>query len=79
MKYGYCRNSLRGCIVGITDLKGFMMYVVDMASCGMTCILLHVHPLLGNALVNKVPRKQMLGKQSLLGHATIGRMFIARC
>jgi hypothetical protein len=28
-------------------------------------ILLHVHPLLGNGLVNKFPRKQILGKQSV--------------
>jgi hypothetical protein len=28
-------------------------------------ILLHVHPLLGNGLVNKFPRRQILGKQSV--------------
>jgi hypothetical protein len=28
-------------------------------------ILLHVHLLLGNALVNKLPRRQILGKQSV--------------
>jgi hypothetical protein len=28
-------------------------------------ILLHVHPLLGNGLVNKFPRIQILGKQSV--------------
>jgi hypothetical protein len=28
-------------------------------------ILLHVHPLLGNVLVNKFPRRQVLGKQSV--------------
>jgi hypothetical protein len=27
--------------------------------------LLHVHPLLGNVLVNKFPRRQILGKQSV--------------
>jgi hypothetical protein len=29
-------------------------------------ILLHVHPLLGNGLVNKFPRRQYLGKQSFV-------------
>jgi hypothetical protein len=28
-------------------------------------ILLHVHPLQGNVLVNKFPRRQILGKQSV--------------
>jgi hypothetical protein len=28
-------------------------------------LLLHVHPLLGNGLVNKFPRRQILGKQSV--------------
>jgi hypothetical protein len=28
-------------------------------------ILLHVHPLLGNVLVNEFPRRQILGKQSV--------------
>jgi hypothetical protein len=28
-------------------------------------ILLHVHPLLGNMLLNKFPRRQILGKQSV--------------
>jgi hypothetical protein len=28
-------------------------------------ILLHVHPLLGNVLVKKFPRKQIFGKQSV--------------
>jgi hypothetical protein len=30
-------------------------------------ILLHVYPLLGNGLVNKFPRRQILGKQSVAG------------
>jgi hypothetical protein len=30
-----------------------------------TIILLHVNPLLGNGLVNKFPRRQILGKQSV--------------
>jgi hypothetical protein len=34
-------------------------------------LLLHVHPLLVNVLVNKFPRRQILGNQSLLGHATM--------
>jgi hypothetical protein len=29
------------------------------------CILLHVHPLLGNVLVNKFLRSQIRGKQSV--------------
>jgi hypothetical protein len=29
--------------------------------------MLHVHPLLGNVLVNKFPRRQILGKQSVAG------------
>jgi hypothetical protein len=28
-------------------------------------VSLHVHPLLGNRLVNKFPRRQILGKQSV--------------
>jgi hypothetical protein len=28
-------------------------------------ILLYTHPLLGNALINKFPRRQILGKQSV--------------
>jgi hypothetical protein len=34
-------------------------------------ILIHVHPFLGNVLINEFPRRQILGKQSLLGYATI--------
>jgi hypothetical protein len=30
-----------------------------------TFILLHVHPLLGSVLVNKFPRRQILGKKSV--------------
>jgi hypothetical protein len=29
--------------------------------------MLHVHPLLDNGLVNKFPRRQILGKQSVAG------------
>jgi hypothetical protein len=29
-------------------------------------VLLHVHPLLGNVLVNKFPRTQILGKESIV-------------
>jgi hypothetical protein len=29
--------------------------------------MLHVHPLLGNRMVNKFPLKQILGKQSIAG------------
>jgi hypothetical protein len=28
-------------------------------------MLLHVHPLLGNGVVNKFPRRQILGKESV--------------
>jgi hypothetical protein len=28
-------------------------------------VFLHVHPLLGNVLVNKFPRRQILGKESV--------------
>jgi hypothetical protein len=33
-------------------------------SCVSLYILLHVHPLLGNELVNEFPRRQIFGKQS---------------
>jgi hypothetical protein len=38
----------------VTSVRGIFMQ-----------ILLHVHPLLGNVFVNKFPRKQILGKQSV--------------
>jgi hypothetical protein len=37
----------------------------DDLMCEICIILLHVHPLLGNGLVNKFPRRQILGKQSV--------------
>jgi hypothetical protein len=44
-------------------------------------ILLHVHPLLGNGLVNKFPRRQILGKQFVarLRNNRRGCVFYAGC
>jgi hypothetical protein len=42
-------------------------------------ILLHVQLLLGKGLVKSSSEDIFLVNSPLLGHATIGRMFIARC
>jgi hypothetical protein len=39
----------------------------------------HLHTLLGNGLVKSSREDNFLAKSPLLGHTTIGRMFIARC
>jgi hypothetical protein len=44
---------------GRDELNGLRSMEISML------ILLHVHPLLGNGLVNKFPRRQIPGKQSI--------------
>jgi hypothetical protein len=35
----FCHRNLKGCNVGITDGKGFIKYAVEIAACGVICII----------------------------------------
>jgi hypothetical protein len=42
-----------------------LTYAIPASCLPNSVILLHVHSLLGNGLVNKFPRRQILGKESV--------------